>query len=192
MLTDLQRIGIKIASTDPAFPALELVPVFHRWIQTAALPGHMLIDVADYDHVPEGPGILLVGHQANIGLDEIGGRVGLLYYRKQPLEGDLAARLRATVTTALQACRLLEQDDALGGRLRFDAGGVELFANDRLNAPNAPATYAAFQPALDALLQALYGGAPSTVSPPADARSRFGVTVDGPSTTVDQALARLG
>ena len=192
MLSDLQRIGVKIACADPAFPALELVPVFHRWIQTAALPGHLWIDVADYDHVPEGPGILLVGHEANLGLDEVGNRVGLLYYRKQPLAGDLPARLRAALTTTLQACRLLEKDAALGGRLRFEAGTLELFANDRLAAPNQAATYDAFQPTLDALLRTVYGDAQCTVARPTDARSRFGVTVDGPQPSVDQALARLG
>lgn len=192
MLSDLHRIGVKIACADPDFPALDLVPVFHRWIQTGAMPGHLLIDVADYDHVPEGPGILLVAHEGNFGLDDIGGRRGLLYYRKQPLDGDLAARLRAVLRTALHACRLLEQDPALGGRLRFAAGQLELFANDRLRAANQAATYDAFQPTLDALLRTLYGDAPCTVTRPTDPRSRFGVTLAGPATTVDQALARLG
>ena len=68
-LSDLHRIGIKIPCTDAAFPTRELVPVFHRWIQTGAIPGHLLVDVADYDHVPEGPGILLVAHEGNLGID---------------------------------------------------------------------------------------------------------------------------
>lgn len=190
-LSDLHRIGIKIPTTD-AFPARELVPVFHRWIQTAALPGHLLIDVADYDHVPEGPGILLIGHEGNVGLEEIGGALGLVYYRKQPLGGDLAARLRAVATIALQACRMLEKDAALGGRLRFNAGQLEVFANDRLHAPNAAATYEGFQPTLDGVLKTLYGDATPTVTRPTDQRSRFGVTISGPSVTVDQLLARLG
>jgi len=191
-LSDLHRIGIKFPTTDPGFPARELVPVFHRWIQTGALPGHLLIDVADYDHVPEGPGILLVAHEANLGLDLIGGQLGLLYYRKQPLAGDLAARLRACAGIALQACRMLEREPALGGRLRFNAGQLELFANDRLRAPNAAATYDALQPTLDALLRTLYGDAKCTVTRPTDARSRFGVSVSGPAATVDQLLSRLG
>ena len=190
-LTDLHRVSIKIACTG-AFPARELVPVFHRWIQSSALPGHLLIDVADYDHVPEGPGIMLVAHEANIGLDLIGGQLGLAYYRKQPLDGDLAARLRTCVATALQACRMLEQDKTLGGRLRFNAGAIEIFANDRLRAPNEPATYDAFQPTLDGLLRALYGDAKCTITRPSDARSRFGVSVSGPAATVDELLARLG
>lgn len=191
-LSDLHRIGIKIPTTDAAFPARDLVPVFHRWIQTTALPGHLLIDVADYEHVPEGPGILLVAHEANLGLDLIGGRPGLVYYRKQPLAGDLAARLRACAGSALRACRMLETDAALGGRLRFNAGALELFANDRLRAPNQPATYDAFQPTLDGLLKTLYGDATVTIARPTDPRSRFGVTVSGPAATVDQLLSRLG
>ena len=191
-LSDLHRIGIKIPCTDAAFPARELVPVFHRWIQTAAIPGHLLVDVADYDHVPEGPGILLVAHEGNLGIDLIGGQLGLLYYRKQPLAGDLAARLRACTGIALHACRLLEQDPALGGRLRFNAGQLEIFANDRLRAPNAPATYDAFQPELDRLLHTIYGDARCSVTRPADARARFGVSITAPQTSVDQALARLG
>ena len=191
-LSDLYRIGIKVACADAAFPGRELVPVFHRWIQQSAIPGHLLIDVADYDHVPEGPGILLVAHEGNLGMDLIGGKLGLLYYRKQPLDGDLAARLRACLGTALHACRLLEQDATLGGRVRFNAGSIEIFANDRLRAPNAPATYEAFQPTLDGLLRTLYGDAKCTIARPSDARARFGVTVGGPATTVDQLLSRLG
>lgn len=191
-LSDLQRIGIKIPSTDPSFPTRSLVPVFHRWIQGAALPGHLMIDVADYDHVPEGPGILLVAHEANFGLDDIAGQPGFLYYRKQPLAGDLAARLRTIATTTLQACRLLEKDATLGGKLRFNAGTIELFANDRLRAPNEPATYDAFQPTLDGLLKTLYGDAKVTITKPTDPRSRFGVTVSGPTATVDDLLKRLG
>ena len=191
-LSDLHRIGIKIPCTDAAFPVRELVPVFHRWIQTAAIPGHLLVDVADYEHVPEGPGILLVAHEGNLGIDLIGGQLGLVYYRKQPLAGALAARLRACTGIALHACRLLEHEAALGGRLHFNASQLEIFANDRLHAPNAPATYDAFQPPLDGLLRALYGDAKCTVTRPTDARSRFGVTVTGPAATVDQLLTRLG
>ena len=191
-LSDLHRIGIKVPCTDAKFPVRELVPLFHRWIQTNAIPGHLLVDVADYDHVPEGPGVLLVAHEGNLGMDLIGGTLGLLYYRKQPLDGDLAARLRACATIALHACRLLEQEKSLGGRLRFNAGVLEIFANDRLRAPNEPATYEAFQPALDGLLHTLYGDAKCTIAKPSDKRSRFGVTVTGPAATVDQLLARLG
>ena len=54
-----------------------LVPVFHGFIQTNAIEDHLLIDVADYDHVHHGPGTLLVSHEANFGMDRGGGRLGL-------------------------------------------------------------------------------------------------------------------
>lgn len=191
-LSDLHRIAIKIASADAELAVRDLIPVFHRWIQTGAIPDHLLVDVADYDHVPQGPGILLVAHEGNLALDLRGGTPGFLYYRKQPLAGDLAARLHACAAIALHACRLLEREPALAGRLRFAGGSFELFANDRLRAPNAAATYDAFQPALDSLLRTLYGDAACAVTRPAEPRARFGVSVAGPAATVDQLLARLG
>lgn len=193
-LADLHRLGIKIACAEGQTARVtDVVPVFHGWIRDGAIPDHLLVDVGDYEHVPDGPGIVLVAHEGNFGLDDMGGRRGLLYNRKTPLPGaDLGARLAACATIALRACRLLERDEALAGRFRFAGGAIELFANDRLRAPNEPATYAAFQPALDAFTRALYGGAPCTIERPADPRARFGVRIAGPDTSVDQLLSRLG
>ena len=66
---------------------------------THSIPDHLLIDVADYEHVPNGPGTVLVSHEANIHLDLADGRPGLLYIRKQPLKGDLRERIRALSAT---------------------------------------------------------------------------------------------
>ena len=38
--------------------------MFHRWIQTRAVDG-LLIDVADYTHLKDGPQVLLAGHEGN-------------------------------------------------------------------------------------------------------------------------------
>ena len=76
-------------STNAALPAFDprdpagiedssFVPVFHSFIQTHALPDHLLIDVGDYTHVPDGPGTVLVSHEANVYMDHtVGGRLGL-------------------------------------------------------------------------------------------------------------------
>lgn len=192
-LGELQKIGLKLFAADAARVSLpELVPVFHRWVQSGAVPDHLLIDIADYEHVPEGPGVLLVAHEGNFSLDLGGGRMGLLYTRKQPAPGALPERLRAATRTALTACRLLEQEPALDGRLRFRTDELELFANDRLRAPNAPATLEAFQPALRELLDTLYEGAEYTVTPEADRRERFGVRVKAAQAgTITDLLQRL-
>jgi len=191
-VTDLQRIGIKLYCAEGvAIQPHVLVPIFHRWIQQHSVE-QMLIDVADYEHVPEGPGVVLVAHEGNYAVDLGGGELGLMYTRKQPVDGDLATRLASLARTVLYAARLLEQDPGLGGRLRFRGERLALFANDRLRAPNTEAGYAAFQPTLDGFLRRLYGDAGCQVSHPTDARDRFGVriTASAPA-SVDQLLARL-
>ena len=42
-----------------------LVPVFHDWIRERVVPDELLIDVADYSHVPDGPGVMIIGHHAD-------------------------------------------------------------------------------------------------------------------------------
>src|SRR6478609_8604290 len=95
-------------------PLEEFVPVFHRWIQGKLLEGHQLIDVANYAHVHEGPGTVLVSHEANIHADLGDGKLGLLYIRKQPGGGSsFRERLRSTFGFALKAASTLEEDSAL-------------------------------------------------------------------------------
>jgi hypothetical protein len=105
----------------------EFIPVFHGWIQRQALPGHLLIDVHDYSHVFHGPGILLVGHEANLSIDEAEGRRGLAYIRKQP------AALPEIIAAAQSAAKLLGDEQGVS----FDASHYEIFCNDRLAAPTA-------------------------------------------------------
>jgi len=181
-LDELQRIGLKLFAIDgSALRPRELVPIFHRWIQQQALHDQLLIDVADYQHVPEGPGVMLVAHQGNFSLDLGGGRMGLAYIRKVPAPGSLADRLRTLAGTALEACRLLEGDAALGGRLRFRGDELYLFANDRLRAANTPELAAAFRPAVQEFVRVLYGDAACTITAESDPRERLGVHVKAAS-----------
>lgn len=192
-LEELQRIGIKLYAADGvSLRPRELVPVFHRWIQTQAIGDQLLIDVADYAHVPEGPGVMLVAHEGNFSLDLGGGRMGLAYNRKTPAAGALADRLRGVARTVLDACSRLEEERGLDGHIRFRGDELLLFANDRLRAPNSAATMAAFQPALRQLLRALYGDLDCTVTPERDARERFSVHVRAPAAvSVRDLLTRL-
>src|SRR5690242_14064653 len=115
----------------------DFVPVFHRWIQTRAVPEHQLIDVADYAHVKDGPGTVLISHEANFHADLGGGRLGLLYTRKQPLAGNsFPQRLRETFAHALRACALLEAEESLRGRIRFRTDEAVFRIYDRLHGPN--------------------------------------------------------
>lgn len=192
-IEELQRIGVKLFAADGATAQpREFVPIFHRWIQTQAIAGHLLIDVADYAHVPDGPGVLLVAHEANFSVDLGAGRMGLAFNRKVPAPGGLGERLRAITRTALEACQRLEDEPALQGRIEFRGDQLQLFANDRLHAPNTAATLAAFQTPLTDLVRTLYGEGPCVVIPESDARERFGVQVRAASPlSARELLARL-
>ena len=145
----VQHINVKIFIAEPASINLaDAVPVFHRWIRES-LCAEMLVDVADYRHVPAGPGVMLIGHEANYSLDNRENRLGLLYNRKAVLEGSLRDRLQQAHGAALAACKRLESDPAFGGKLKFEPGHCEVFANDRLLAPNTEATWLLLKPELE-------------------------------------------
>ena len=178
---DSSKLAVKFFVEDAAaLPVEGFVPVFHRWIQGRALSGHQLIDVADYKHVPEGPGTVLVSHEANIHADLGEGRLGLLYFRKQPLSGSFTDRLRAVFKHGLQAAVLLQEDPALGTRIRFCTDDAIFRVYDRLHAPNSPQTFAAVRGELESFLRHLYG-APVELTHRPDPERLFEVAIKSPS-----------
>ncbi len=89
----VQHINVKVFVADPAAVNIaDAVGVFHQWIKKTVCP-EMLIDVAEYRHVPAGPGILLIGLEANYSFDERENRLGLLYNRKAALDGTFFNRV---------------------------------------------------------------------------------------------------
>lgn len=129
--------------------------VFHRWIKDGVCP-EMLIDVADYGHVSGGPGVLLIGLEANYSFDNRENRLGLLYNRKAALNGSngtFQARLAQAHGAALNACDRLEREAAFAGRLRFDRKRLEVFVNDRLLAPNTEETWQTLRPVLESFFE---------------------------------------
>lgn len=140
--------------------ALELepfVPVFHDWIKRDAL-GELLIDVVDYAHVHRGPGVVLIGHGSDYFIDAADGRPGLLYTRKREAPSDPAERLQDAFKRALTACRLLEQEPALAGHIRFSTAEVVVRVLDRLTTSNDDASFVALKRELEPVLTKLYAG----------------------------------
>ncbi len=131
----------------------------------------LMIDVANYAHVPKGPGVVLIGHGNDYFIDEGEGRLGLLYNRKRgaPEPGQ---RLADAFRRTLHAASLLESDATLaagGAKLRFRTDELLLRINDRLGAPNDDETFAAIKPELDGFCRELFG-APATSRAPATPR----------------------
>lgn len=190
---DSHKLIVKFFAQSPVSQAA-FVPVFHSFIQTRAIPGHLLIDVADYQHVHHGPGILLAAHEANFYSDEGEGRLGLLYQRKQPLEGTarLRDRLARVFTAALATCVRLEDDPSLSGKLRFRTDEILLRVNDRLRAPNTPETFRAIEPELRHFFSALFPGDEIALKHRQSTLTVFEITVAvGSSTPVRALLERL-
>ena len=173
----VQHLNVKIFAQEPAAVDLAVaIPVFHRWIQEQ-VGEELLIDVADYRHVPAGPGVLLVGHEANYSLDQSFGQLGLLYNRKAPREGTTQDKLLRAFYSALEACRRLEQEPEFHGKLTFDAGHCEVIVNDRLLAPNTEITWQALQPELARFCDGLYGRTGYTLDRLGEPRERFRVGI---------------
>lgn len=129
----------------------DIVPVFHSWIQMHSISDHLLIDVADYAHVHNGPGIVLVSHEANYSLDKRSGKLGLTYQRKQPIAGSFVDRIRAALRSTIEAATLIELAPAFAERVTFRSDEIEFRICDRLHAPNTPETLAAIKPDLEKL-----------------------------------------
>jgi hypothetical protein len=189
---DLYKFGIKFfAENSEQFDLLRLIPIYHRWIQQDALDD-LLIDVADYSHIPGGPGVMLIAHEGNYALDEAGHERGVVYYSKHRLPGELADRFALVASKALKAAQLMSTDAELEGAVKLPGNRLMLFANDRLAAPNTDAAYEELEPALRKFLDRLYAGARYTVAREPDPKERLSVRVqaDG-ETALETLLARV-
>jgi hypothetical protein len=170
----IQHINLKIFISDAgAIDLANAIPVFHQWVRNGVCP-EMLIDVADYRHVSAGPGVLLIGHEANYSFDNRENRLGLLYNRKAALDGTFPSRLAQAHRAALEACDRLEQEAPFRGKLKFDRNALEVFVNDRLLAPNNDETWQALRPELEKFFEG------STVQRTGETRDLFRVAITTP------------
>lgn len=176
---ELQHVNIKIfVADDLSIEPVHFINIFHRWIQTKAVD-ELLIDVVDYRHVPAGPGVMLIGHEADYNLDHAGNRYGLRYNRKAAVDGSNVDRFHQALRAAAKACLLLESEYEGRSALKFNLNEFELFINDRALAPNTPETFQACKSELETFLKSTLGHDSFDLTHNNDPRQRtlFGVTV---------------
>ena len=186
-----QQVSVKLFAADPGAVVMDaFAAIFHRWIQENRIPHQLLIDVADYRHVPDGPGILLVAHQAHYAIDSERGPLGLLYSVKRDPPDELESKLVEAARDAVAAARALEEDPARPIRFRGDRIRVAIMS--RRLAPNTAETFAAARPALEGFAARLYPGRHAAIEHLADPREPFAVeiAVEGATTLAD--LGQLG
>jgi hypothetical protein len=173
----LQRIAAKLYVADPDAvgpTAAEYIPIFHRWIQSGELSG-LPIDVADYGHVPDGPGVMLIGHEADRALDLSEGRPGFAYIRKRDAGGPLRERFAQVIAETVAGARRLEAEPALEGAVRFRTDELQVTVFDRLNAPNTPDTFDALAGDISAAVADVLPGAQVGLAQAGDERRPFRV-----------------
>jgi hypothetical protein len=176
----LQHVNVKLLVQNPEEASLEpLIPVFHGWIENRAAEDELLIDVADYTHVPAGPGVVLIGHEGNYSVDNTDNRLGVRYNRKADLDGSNQDCLTQATRAALTACQRLEAEPRLGGKFCFNGQDIEIFINDRLAAPNNAATRQVFDADFHLFSQKLFRGKEYSISYGTDPRSLFTALIKG-------------
>lgn len=197
---DLQHVNVKLllegaADLDPGVLDL-IIPIFHSWIQSRVvlnkeLP-ELLIDVADYRHVHHGPGIVLIGHEADYSIDNTDGRLGLRYNRKAQLTGTNEEKLTLAAKAALTAVRQLQEDTRLNHRLNFNRQDIEAFINDRLVAPTNDDTRLVLEPDIRRFVNKLLNGSEYSLNYETDPRRLFGARIHSArKLSVDELLQNL-
>ena len=168
---ELQHINVKMFVEGELSADLEnFINVFHRLVADQAVD-EMMIDVADYRHVPAGPGVVMVGLEADYAIDHKDNRYGLRYNRKGPLEGTNQERLLDAVRKTVKACELLENE--IDG-VTFSRTNLELFVNDRALAPNTSQTLSACRPIFESFLRDDLGQEKFELDFESDPRKLFG------------------
>lgn len=198
-MTAPHRISVKFYFEDLSVDVEEFIPVFHRWIRENVVPNELLLDVADYKHIVDGPAILLVGHEADYVVDLTGGKPGFQYVRKRDLGADLPEALATTLAQALNGIKLAETDVELQGKLKLRTDAATIVLLDRLNYPNRSPNGSggddageAAQGKLAENLAALFGGDATVTRVENDAREPLTFELNAPSAPdVDTLLGRL-
>ena len=177
---EFQHINFKIYSSTPASISFEKsVRIFHRWIQEQVLEG-ILIDVADYSHVPSGPGILLIGHEAFYSIEPgHENRMGFLYNRRTIQGGDNRSRIEFALKAVLKAASLWEKDESWENRVRFASKEIRFFINDRMIMPNKESSFLAIRDELQSSIENVLGKEQgvSLSYDQGDPRSQFSVQI---------------
>ena len=178
MMEHLQRVCAKLYADEPDGLRDEVfVPIFHEWIRKRALDA-VLLDVADYTHAPDSPGVMLVGHDATYALDRSDGRFGLLVQRRRPHDGDSTTAIVVTLRGLFAVADGLESDRRLRSKLKFDRTSIRIEANDRLRAPNTDAGFEVFMPIVNDAVGRVFPEAPGNVTRVKnDPRDRLAVDV---------------
>lgn len=174
---NLQKINVKMFTDSGERIRLEpFLDVFARWREDHSHAAAW-IDLADYAHVPQGPGVMLIGRRGNLAFDLADPGPGILYANKQDLSGGPAERIRETFRRGLALITALTGEPDYPAELKPRPGFWEVTFNDRLEAPHSAATDGVLAPAVREVAGQLFGTDGSRLIPQPDPGRRYGFAI---------------
>lgn len=144
----------------------DFVKLFNTWIPESP---EIFIDVADYQHVKNGPVIYLAGYHTDYILDHSNGRLGLMMNQKSSMDGDSRQKILGTFIPFLKRCQLLQDE--------FVTDEIEFMVNDRALVPNEKKSFDEIKPILEELGKKIWGGV--VLSHESNPRIRFAARLKG-------------
>ena len=174
---DLQKFGVKLFfNTNGRYSSKDFVPVFHNWIQDKAIDDHLLIDVMDYSHIPDGPGVMLIAHEGNFSLDQESQQPGIMYMRKTEIAGSFTERFNTVLSTVIKAANCLN-DNNIGKPVDFTPNSFRFIANDRLYAENTADNQDLYKQKVQKILDGKYPDSQFEFGDISDENERLAFTV---------------
>ena len=175
---DLQKFGIKLFfNTNGSFNSKDFIPVFHRWIQDNIFDDHLLIDVADYSHILDGPGVMLISHEGNFSLDQENKQPGIMYMRKTEIAGSFTKRFNMVLSTVIKVANRLS-DININKQINFKPNLFRFIANDRLYAGNTADNQDLYKQKIQKALDGKYPGCQFEFRDVSDENERLAFTVN--------------
>lgn len=154
---NLQHLTIRFPfDGEPNLNLARAIELFHGWVSAQSLEG-MSIDVVDYRHVPNGPGVVLIGLEGDYYLNE----TGLRYGRKAAVEGTSLDALKQAFSAGATVCSRLEAE--FDG-VKFCRKNFEIAVNDRATAPNTLDTFEQIKGNIESFFTGELGAGPANVS----------------------------
>lgn len=192
MIQNLQRIQIKIRTDAPSAVNLDpFLEIFGRWRHEKEDPAQW-VDLADYAHMPRGPGIVLVGHRCNISFDLTPPGPGILYAAKKGLGGSQAERMASAFQSCLEFTKRLTAEKEFPVNIHLRPDAIEIRFNDRLDTPNEAAIDQELRPALRQVLDALFGSKDYKLISQSDPKQSYGFSIAAKKVeSVDVLLERM-
>ena len=183
MNRDLQRVDVKLLLDTPQNPDLDpFLVIFDRWRKREDHASDW-VDLADYAHMPTGPGILIAGKRDRFAINLNPPGPGLLTSVRTGLQGGLEDRFREAFRRARALTSAVLTEPEFPSAFQVIEHAWEVCVNDRLQFPNTDESDSVVRPALAAAV----GVEPSSLQRHADPRGRLGYSL-GHDCVAERAL----